>query len=360
MENKYSPITFVTIAMGGGGTERVIATLADYLAKYGEDVCIAMIGGDECAYDLDSRIAVEALVGKTGGSLCGKIQRITRLRRLIRKRKGNVIAMGSVCGLYSSIATVAISSMRLFISERNVPDRINKRPYSASLLAVRNILYGRAYRIILQTDDMKKAFTDRIRKKSIVIGNPIDSSLREPYKGARQNRIVSAGRLTADKNYRLLIEAFCEFYKKKNEYSLDIYGSGELEEELKLMIEVGGLGECVHIHPFSTKLHDDIADAKIYVSSSDSEGLSNSVMEALALGIPVVATDCPIGGNRMLVDDGCNGYLVPVGNREAMTEAMLKIAEDLVGYEKMSGNAMAIRDKYSVYNISNEWMRLFV
>ncbi len=351
-------VLFVTISMSGGGTERVISLLANHMSKQGNDVTIAMIGGDECVYDISDRVRLLRLVGKTGGSLLGKLKRISSLRKTIKEGDRNVIAMGSVCGLYCSVASIGIRGVRLLISERNMPDRINKKPYPTWLKTVRNILYAGAYRIVLQTEDSLECFPASIRKRCVIIGNPLDTGMRAPYTGIRSHRIVTAGRLTDDKNFELLIDAFADFSADHDDYMLEIYGSGEKEEELKKHIEKKALTDRVRMIPFVENVHDRIADARMYVSSSDSEGISNSIMEALALGIPVIATDCPIGGSRMLVHDGENGYLTDVGDKAGIINSMRKIAGDDQLCGRLSENAIRIREEFSIEQIDNKWQEL--
>ena len=96
-----------------------------------------------------------------------------------------------------------------------------------------------------------------------------------------------------------------------------------------------------------------------YVSSSDYEGMSNSMLEALAMGIPSICTDCPIGGARTVIENGVNGILTPVGEQAPLTEAMLKIIEDEAFRNLLGNNAYAIRDKLNINDIADQWIQLF-
>ena len=95
----------------------------------------------------------------------------------------------------------------------------------------------------------------------------------------------------------------------------------------------------------------------IFVSSSDYEGISNSMLEALGMGVPTICTDCPIGGAREMISDGENGILVPVGDDNTLYLAMKKIIENPDFANKISNNAVRIRDQYPVRKIAEEWLK---
>ncbi|RDX09422.1 glycosyltransferase, partial [Bifidobacterium longum] len=116
------------------------------------------------------------------------------------------------------------------------------------------------------------------------------------------------------------------------------------------------VGDSVHFCGFRKDVHACIFDASMFVISSDFEGLSNSMIEAIALGIPTIATDCPIGGARMVIDNGVNGYLVPVRNKERMVTAMCSIAGDTGVQERFSKAGVRLRERLSVDSISKQWL----
>lgn len=359
MNKENKEVVFVSISMTGGGTERVIATLANHMVSIGYKVMILLIAESEIAYDLNKRIVVKQVGETSGGSLVKRLQRISNMRHIfMEKGSYNIIAMGTVCSIFSGIANWGIKKNRLIVSERNIPNRINRKPYKWWNRMLRNLIYRTADILVLQTEASKDFFPKDIVRKSVIIGNPITSGLPEIYKGDRRKVIVSAGRLTTDKNYSLLLSAFKEFVEIHPDFTLEIYGSGELKDRLIDEIKNLQVENKVQIIPFTPLLHSKIQDASMFISSSDSEGISNSIMEALALGIPVIGTNCPIGGTAMLVKDGENGFLVPVGDRLSMVSAMGKIADDVKLAEKMSINAYNIREIYSENNICAKWISI--
>ena len=110
---------------------------------------------------------------------------------------------------------------------------------------------------------------------------------------------------------------------------------------------------------YISNVNEKMCNAAMYVSSSNFEGISNSMLEALAMGVPTISTDCPVGGARMMIQNNENGILIPVGDEEALYKAMLKIAEDSEFAQKISNNAINIKQEYSIDKIVKKWENLF-
>ena len=166
-------------------------------------------------------------------------------------------------------------------------------------------------------------YPESIRKKGVVIPNPI--AVDNPStvnSGEENNRVIAAGRLHKQKNFPLLIRAFAAFSKDFPNYSLDIFGEGEEREALQKIVKNLSLTDKVFLKGKTDALFDEFLKSTIYVSSSDYEGISNSMLEAMAAGLPTICTDCPCGGARATIKDGVNGLLVPVGDEDALADAL--------------------------------------
>lgn len=358
---KNHSVMFVTISMTGGGTERVIATLANYFSTQGCTVKIMMIAGTEVAYNLNPEIELIPIAMVSNGNIKARIARLAMMRRAIRESGiSNIIAMGSVCSIWTMLASVGIRNKNIILSERNNPNRINKKNYSIYLKWLRNFLYTRANALVLQTEDSRAEFPDKLGKKAYVIGNPLPVDMIDAYEGIRTKRVVAAGRLNDDKNYPMLVKAFDSFSSSHSDYVLEIYGQGAMYDELLDKINESKNSDKMMIMPFTSNLHQVIRDSSIFVSCSNSEGLSNSILEALALGIPVIGTDCPIGGTKMLIENGYNGFLINVGDVAALIDRMIQIADSDDLKNNMSHNAINVRSLYSAENICDKWSQLFV
>lgn len=353
-------IIFVTISMTGGGTERVIATLSNYWITNGKQVSILMIGGDDIAYELNERIDVKSLSGATGGSLSARLSRITKLRQEFKENKDSVIiAMGTVASMFASVAHYGLKNP-LLLSERNDPNRLNHRPIKSHERTLRNILYGKSKRVVFQTEMAKECFPEGIKKKSCIIPNPLEDIPDTMDYISRDKKVISAGRLTEQKNHKLLIDAFSLIHERFNDYELVIYGEGEYKNVLKEYIDKKGAGEYIKLAGFSYKLRDILEMSRIYVSSSDWEGISNSLAEAMACGMAVIATDCPMGGSAMLINDGINGRLVPVSDLKSITQALKDLLADDEMAKKLSDNARCIRKDLAVSEIARMWEKAAV
>lgn len=342
-------VIMVTAGMSGGGTERVIAVLANYMVEKSHEVKIVMTSRNEVAYELQNGVQVISIGGSTGGSLSKRLKRIRDLRRLFKQDKEQVIvSFGTETNLFSLLAGAGLKN-KTIVSERNDPNR-------CTYPVLRNIVYRMADSLIFQTEDARRCFPKGIAKKGTVIANPLSGEIKKSDHGVRSREIVTAGRLEPQKNHRLLIEAFQGFTEQFPEYRLVIYGKGCLEEELKAFVKELHLEEKVLFAGFTGHIQEKLCAAAMFVLSSDYEGVSNSLMEAMALGIPVISTDCPIGGSAMLIKDKENGLLVPVGNAKALTEAMKYMAEDRERAEDMGRRAEYVHEEYAAGKICEEWI----
>lgn len=343
-------VIMVTAGMSGGGTERVIAVLANDMAAKSHEVKIVMTSRNEVAYELAESVQVLSIGGSTGGSLSKRIKRIRNLRRIFKQDKEQVIvSFGTETNLFSLLAGVGLKN-KIIVSERNDPNQ-------CTYPILRNMVYRMADSLIFQTADAKNCFPKRIAKKGSVISNPLSGEMKKPAHGVRSKEIVTAGRLEPQKNHRLLIEAFQGFAEQFPDYKLIIYGKGYLEEELKALAKELHLEGKVIFAGFAEHIQEKLCNAAMFVLSSDYEGVSNSLMEAMALGLPVISTDCPIGGSAMLIKNRENGLLVPVGSAAALTEAMKYVAEDTERAEEMGRHAEYVREAYSAEKICEKWIR---
>lgn len=343
-------IVFVIPDMPGGGTERVISLLANEYAGRGIEVDILLFAGSNVAYKLDRRIQVVSMAEASGGSMKVRLERLRNMRIYFKNNKRCMIFSFSTIGTGFVVLSGIGLKCRILVSERTNPDSCDHKPY-------RNFFYCFADVIVCQTKEAVRCFPRKIINKTVVIPNPIDKNLRAPYTGVRKNRIVTAGRLEQVKNQKLLIEAFSEFIKEFPEYSLHLYGNGELEQRLKESTQQMGIEEKVVFHGFCADVHEEIADSKMFVLSSDYEGLSNSMAEAMALGIPVISTDCPPGGCRAYIENEKNGLLVPPGDKRALYNAMRRIAVDEEFAAKISENGVKLREKYPVEKIADAMLQ---
>lgn len=344
-------ILFTVASMAGGGAERVISILADHLVKENHQVTIIMTAGDKVDYQLDPKIQTISLGGTSGGSMRKRWERIKKLRALfLQNQDGVIVSFGLGSNFYTAAAHLGLKN-RLVISERNDPAACPHPHF-------RNMVFRCAHRIVFQTQDALQCFPKGIREKGCVIPNPISGTVAPPYEGTRKKTIAAVGRLEPQKNYPLLLEAFALFHQKYPEYILQIFGRGYLLTELQKKAKELGIAEAVRFEGYAKDVHEKIKDAGMYVLSSDYEGISNALLEAMALGLPVIATDCPIGGAKLCITHEKNGLLVPVGDAKRMEEAMSRLAADKEMAERLGQEAIKVRRRFSEETIMEEWNRV--
>ena len=215
--------------------------------------------------------------------------------------------------------------------------------------------------VVLQTQDELDFYEGRL-KNAVVINNPVKANLPEPYIGERRKVVVNFCRIAEQKNLPLMINAFLEFHKAHPDYTIEIYGNtvekleDELKEEYIKLISSLNANEYIKILPPRSDIHSVIHDCAMFVSSSDFEGLSNSMIEAMAIGLPCVCTDCLGGGAREMITNGENGLLVPMKDVNALAQAMCRIADDKELSKKCSENAAKVRKTHNVETIADKWL----
>ena len=220
-------------------------------------------------------------------------------------------------------------------------------------------LYSLADWMVFQTQDAQSYYSEKIQRKSSIIPNPLDTAkLPERYAGEREKRIVAAGRFSEEKNFALLIDGFATFHESFPDYTLTIYGEGALRKDYEMQIQELGLGGSVKLPGFASNLPEEINKATMYISTSNHEGISNSMLEALGMGVPTIVTDCPVGGAKMFVHTGDNGILIPMNDKKQLVEAMNEIVANRNYARRISLGAVKIRKHLDMSEISKQWLNL--
>lgn len=252
-------------------------------------------------------------------------------------------------------------SNRVLISERGDPCRLMKKRYGWNFIKK---YYKRVDAAVFQTCDAQDTYPECISKKGTVIPNPIKVDLPKPYYGRRNRNITTFCRISAQKNLQLLLEAFALLHGEHPDYILRIIGDSlntegdAIKKQLDAYIAEHQLDAAVQFEPFNADIHKDIIRDAMYVNSSDYEGISNAMLEAMAIGMPVVCTDCPIGGANQTIVDGVNGLLVPVNDIQAMYKAMKRVVEEPDLASRLSINAAKLREELALSKIARKWMEL--
>lgn len=350
-------VVFLTYGMRFGGVEKVIATLTNSFIKKNIRCTIITLVNDKCAYTLDRDIDMISLYkGKGTPSVKEYLECFVYLRRVVKLIQPDII----IC-MPEEISCKAIPFLMnlkipIVVSERNNPWIIPKNKINRIL---RYIFYPFIDGIVFQTDEAKQFFPRCIKRKSIVIPNPLDlSRIPEQWNEPRRKEVVSVGRLENQKNYPLLIEAFAEFNKVYSEYRLIIYGKGSkrnfLEELAKEKLPDGAY--C--FAGTTNNVLSNINSATMFILSSDYEGLPNALIEAMALGLPCISTNCKCGPSS-LIKNKVNGILVPVKDKDALIDAMIFIAKNEDKARSMGKKASLIKLELGTDEIVERWKVYF-
>lgn len=312
-------ILFYINAIHHGGAERVMANLAKRFAGSCNKVILVTSFRDEWEYPLDSAIDRINLIDEIPvGFLKRNILIAKKLRSCIKNEKPDVIvSFMAEPNFRMLLATIGIKCRKI-ISVRNDP---NKEYPNFLFKSLAKTLYNLADGVVFQTEDAMKWFPKSIQKKSRIIMNQVDEVFFNTPLAEERHDIVTTGRLTAQKNHKMLIRAFSQIAGEIDD-NLIIYGEGELRDELESLVKDLGLEERVFLPGATKNVPEALSKAKLFVLSSDYEGMPNALLEAMAMGLPCISTDCPCGGPRMVIRNGENGFLFPVGNEEKLCEIL--------------------------------------
>ena len=353
METKE--IIILTTTLGGNGAERILTELSNEWVRSGNRVIVMQIGVDDnsSSYILDERVERINVRAKRKNRVLWYIKEVQAVIKTLNDHKNaTALAFLSQSFYILSIASF-FTKNKIVFSERNDPTRWPKKWIHRK---ARDMAFCKADVCVFQTKEAMSYFPKKARDKGIVIPNPCNPNLPERFIGERRKVIITASRLHNQKNLPMLIKAFYSFHKEFPEYRLEIYGEGEERHNLESLVDSLGLGESVALPGFAKNIHEIMVDCAMYICSSDYEGISNSMLEALGMGVPTISTDCPVGGAREMIQSGMNGLLVPVGDDESLFMAMKRIAEDQSFADMLSENACRIKADYTIQAIANKWL----
>ena len=350
-------VFFVIGSLGGkgwGGAHRVICILANYLAEKGYPVTIIVWRDSPVDYPLNQAINLIWLHCNVKKEI-DMIEPCIKTRKILRQHPGAYLyAFMSRMATYARIYTTGLS-IKVIGSERTDP---RTEPHNAIFRLIRDHVFGFMYKTVYQTPDALAYFPKRAQKNGCVIPNPITPNLPKRFEGIRRKEFVTFCRIDKQKNLPMMIDSFVQVHSKYPEYKLRIYGTGLIETEIKDYIKKKQADKYIIMEGFASKVHESILDCAGFLSSSDYEGLSNSMLEAMAIGLPCVCTDCPIGGAHMMIQDGVNGLLVPVGDSNAMAAAIIRLIENVDLETRLSIEAEKVKQFLDENIICKKWESL--
>lgn len=189
-----------------------------------------------------------------------------------------------------------------------------------------------------------------------VIPNPTPFQVGEPAP-LTTKVVIAAGRLTHQKGFERLVEAWTPLAASHPDWQLKIYGDGQRWDDLNAQVAAAGVGDRILMGGVTDELESELADSAVYAMSSRYEGLPMVLLEALSKGVPPVSFDCP-EGPRQLIDDGVNGLLVPEGDVPALTEGLRRLMDDEDLRRRLGAAALETARDYEADAVTDRWIAL--
>lgn len=350
-------IVLVIGTLQSGGAERQLSGMANHWARKGWKVTLvtwsspsvpdyyALDGGVERVW-IGAQGSGDSLIATLWSSVTG----IRQLRRLLRAwRPQAVLSFIDISNVQTILAARGLRA-RVVVAERTHPglNRTISRPWRA----LRRVLYAHADLVVAQTRHVASWIEEHCRAKAEVIPNALRALPQAA--GDREPLVIAVGRLSREKGFDLLMEAFARLADRFPDWRLSILGAGVEREALLEQRRLLHLESRVEFAGHVADVEGWMARASVLVHPSRREGFPNVVLEAMGMGTAVIMTDCH-AGTAELVRDGINGRLVPVDDLDALTRAMEALMASDELRERLGQEAIRVREQYGQEVVMRRW-----
>lgn len=320
-------IAFIVHTASGGGAERAACVLAsEFASRRGYSVSLIAFFPVEGEYRLSQMVSRSFLFESMEAyRVASKAERLSRLRMCIKNTGVEYVIpfLWYVC-LYAQVALVGTGA-RVIATVRNNPAIV---PASAAKRAIRNVSLLLAWKGFTQTEEQRAYFNPIVRQKLRVVPNPVSSEFIDVEADPSiSENVVMIGRLEPQKGHTTMVEACRLLAEKGIRPKVRIYGEGGSRAFIQEAIDRNGLTGTCTLEGRTDDVSSVLENAGIYVLASSYEGMPNSLMEAMAAGIPCISTDCPTGPSELIVS-GNNGYLIEVGDAGALAGRIEQLLAD--------------------------------
>ena len=361
-------VAFVVATLGPGGAERVLTLLAGGQVERGDRVTIVTLAGDDWPPHWPLHPGVEHValgVLSQRRSIADAVRQTIRRWRVLRAtlrrlRPDVVIAFMDTTNVLTLAATTGLGIPTL-VAERNDP---HEEPLGRGYELARRVLYLRSAAIVVQTAQAGRYFGGRLAARVRVIPNPVVVPLgreraRRSAGGAQsgvdpRRRVVAIGRLTPQKGFDLLLQAFARIAPSRPGWQLTIHGEGPERRNLEDERRALGLDDRVDLPGVTADPAAALQAATIFVLPSRWEGFPNVLGEAMAMGRPVVAFDCP-SGPAELVRHELDGLLVPPADVAALAESLARLMDDPHLCALLAARAPEVRERFALERVLDAW-----
>jgi GalNAc-alpha-(1->4)-GalNAc-alpha-(1->3)-diNAcBac-PP-undecaprenol alpha-1,4-N-acetyl-D-galactosaminyltransferase len=355
----------VISSLSAGGAERVLVLLCRGLTGLGHHVSVVTVFGTEGDFyslpDGVDRVALD--VGKTTHTtaerLTANARRITALRRALRRVQPDVVI--SFMTETNVLVLLAALGLRVpvIVTEHSDP---RKKRMKRIWKGLRRATYRRASRVVSVSPGVDDFFAWLPESKRAVIGNPIvlseiHAESGEPLSLGWRHSVIAMGRLEPEKGFDVLVAALARLAAEFPDWGLVILGEGGERGKLESLISELGLGQRVQLpgvveNPFPTMRRADL-----FVLSSRTESFGNALLEAMACGLPVIATQC-WSRSPEWVRDGVTGLVVPTEDPASLAAAMARLMADAGLRKRLAAEASKGVERFDLDEISRTWDEL--
>lgn len=360
-KNAEKKIAFYIGSLRKGGAERVFVNLAEYFRKEGYQVIMVTQYRKEDEYILPAgvkRIISDIGEEKVSASrIVNFLRRVNKLHVIWKEEKPDLALSCIGKNNFMTVVTAIGTKTRPVVSVVGEA----KEEYPGRMMRIlADVLFSHAAGIVLQTERSRSFFCRKVGQKAVILPNSLNPDFIRPrYEGEREKKIVSVGRMDSNKNHEMQLRAFAALKDKYAGYVLVIYGDGELRPYIEETAKELGVADRVFLPGVVPDVAAHIERAALFLLTSYSEGVSNALMEALALGLPAIATDVPSGGTEELMRDGENGLVIPPGDVEALKEAMDRLLGDEDYANALGREAARIQEKLLPERVNLLWKAYF-
>ncbi len=341
-------ISFVLGSMRRGGAERVISILANHYTKKGWNVDILLLLSGDCEYELDPNIQLYSFSDEQKSRLGMLPNWLKKIRGYVKANRPDIIlSFAARINIIMYFATLGMKTKK-YVSERNDPQNDGR---SWVVRFITNQIYPKVDGVIFQTEWAKNCFKSVVQGNGQIIYNPVNRMPIKKYQW--HNRFVSVGSLEEQKNQHLLIKAFYMLWQEDENITLTIYGEGTLRNQLENEIKQLGLENHVFLPGKVSDIHSRMREEDVFVLSSNYEGLSNALLEAMMQGMPCISTRC--AGSNEVIENGVNGLLTDIGDVNGLYKAMKSFLLDHEFAEKCGRSAKEKSEVFDTEHIIKMW-----
>jgi len=351
-------IFFFIPALNAGGAERVIVTLANYFAHCGHEVEILTFNNGSSFYNIDSLVHVKGMnitFANHGFKKLFEIVNVESKRKKALIQEANSFKPDVIVSFLFTTNIIAIMARNKLKSPVIVSERNDPLHYSFFKRMLCKYLYNKSDGIVCQGKMVESFYKNKRRARTKIIPNPVNSAAIGDYSPQRTKRIIAVGRLISAKNFPILIKAFSMLPGECSQFILEIYGEGPLKQELMALIKQFNMEKRIFLMGNKKDVMKHISNASCFVLCSNFEGFPNVLLEAMASGLPVISTNFTSGVAKELIEDGVNGYVVPVDDVSSLNEAVVKIISSNKTQNLMGKNNLSVRERFSEKSVCQQW-----